>query len=96
MLNRLIRWLARGAEIARLREALAKHLRAEVDDANRYRAELAEIRVSVDAAVNLAYANGYNAGRVIGHGEMLTHLRGDPDERVTTEMVQRRAVEMVH
>lgn len=60
------------------------------------RAELAAIKASVDATVNMAYANGYNAGRVIGHGEMLAHLRGDPEERPTTEMVQRRAVEMVH
>lgn len=63
---------------------------------DRLRAELAAIKVSVDQTVNLAYANGYNAGRAIGHGEMLTHLRGDPDERATTAMVRRRAVEMVH
>lgn len=43
-----------------------------------------------------AYTNGFNAGRVIGHGEMLAHLRGDPEERATTEIMQRRAVEMVH
>ena len=60
------------------------------------RAELADIRVSVDAAVGLAYSNGYNAGRAMGHGEMLAHLRGDPVERATTDMVQRRAAEMVH
>lgn len=62
----------------------------------RLRAELAAIKATSDQAINLAYVNGYNAGRVIGHGEMLQHLRGDPDERVTTEIMQRRAVEMVH
>ena len=60
------------------------------------RAELAEIKATVDAVANMAYANGYNAGRAIGHGEMLQHLRGDPDERATTAMVQRRAKEMVN
>ena len=44
----------------------------------------------------VAYANGYNAGRVVGHGEMMAHLRGDPDERATTDMIRRRAAEMVH
>ena len=60
------------------------------------RAELAEIKATVDATVSLAYANGYNAGRAIGQGEMLTHLRGDMTERPTTEMIQQRAIEMVH
>ena len=60
------------------------------------RAELAEIRTTFDQAVSIAYANGYNAGRAIGHGEMLQHLRGDPDERATTAMVQRRAKEIVN
>ena len=60
------------------------------------RAELAEIRASIDATVNMAYANGYNAGRVTGHGEMMAHLRGDPDERATSDMIRRRAIEMVH
>ena len=60
------------------------------------RVELAEIKATVDAVANMAYANGYNAGRAMGHGEMLAHLRGDPVERATTDMVQRRAAEMVH
>ena len=57
---------------------------------------MAEIKASVDAVANMAYANGYNAGRVVGHGEMMAHLRGDPDERATTDMIRRRAAEMVH
>ena len=60
------------------------------------RAELAEIKATVDAVANMAYANGYNTGRVVGHGEMLAHLRGDPAKRPTTEIIQQRAVEMVH
>ena len=60
------------------------------------RAELAEIKATVDATVSLAYANGYNAGRAIGQGEMLTHLRGDPAERATADMIAQRAIEMVH
>ena len=60
------------------------------------RAELAEIKATLDQTVAIAYANGYNAGRVVGHGEMLAHLRGDPAERATTDMIRRRAAEMVH
>ena len=52
-------------------------------------------RTSVELQ-QVAYTNGYNAGRVIGHGEMIAHLRGDPDERATTDMMRRRAAEMVH
>lgn len=66
------------------------------DEMAALRAELAEIRASVDSLTGMAYANGYNTGRVIGQSEMLVHLRGDPDERPTTDMVQRRANELVH
>ena len=88
MLNRLIRWLAL-AEIGRV---LAERDAAAV----KLLAELAEIRATADACQNIAYANGFNAGRAVGQGEMLTHLRGDQAERATSDMITRRAVEMVH
>lgn len=60
------------------------------------RVELAAINSAADAQRQTDYANGFNAGRAIGNGEMLQHLRGDPTEPVTTEMIARRAAEMVH
>lgn len=53
-------------------------------------------RAEIAAAMNSSYVEGFRIGRAIGHGEMLQHLRGDPDERATSEMVQRRAAELVH
>ena len=66
------------------------------DELAKLRSELAEIRATADACQNIAYANGFNAGRAVGQGEMLTHLRGDQAERATSDMITRRAVEMVH
>jgi len=66
------------------------------DELAKLLAELAEIRATADACQNIAYANGFNAGRTVGHGEMMAHLRGDPEERATSDMIRRRAVEMVH
>ena len=66
------------------------------DELAKLRAELAEIRATADACQSIAYANGFNAGRAVGQGEMLTHLRGDQAERATSDMIARRAVEMVH
>ena len=66
------------------------------DELAKLRAELAEIRATADACQSIAYANGFNAGRAVGQGEMLTHLRGDQAERATSDMITRRAVEMVH
>lgn len=59
-------------------------------------AELAQIKATAERAINLAYANGYHVGRSVGQGEMLAHLRGDPVERPTTEIVSSRASAMVH
>ena len=66
-------------------EAIGR-LTQRLHEAERASAELQQV----------AYANGFNAGRATGHGEMLAHLRGDLTERPTTEMIQRRAIEMVH
>ena len=43
---------------------------------------------------------GYNAGlmtgRIIGQGEMLAHLRGDPGLPVTSDIIAQTARAMVH
>lgn len=54
-------------------------------------------RAEIERECVTAYTNGFNAGRAIGQGEMLAHLRGDVTEGpVTAEIITRRAAEMVH
>lgn len=60
------------------------------------RAEIAGLRAAYQAQREADYANGYNAGRVVGHGEMLNHLRGDTAEPVTQAVMAKRAAALIH
>ncbi len=60
------------------------------------RAEIDRARMESERLLAQAYVSGYNSGRAVGQAEMLDHLRGEPEDRVTSDMARVSAKGMVH